>query len=110
MSDRLFGILGDERLEFALCPLVVEKGAAGVAEQGGELRPRIRGAHVDDADRLDTRPRRLGVDEVRGLPRLDTPPELLFSRYQDTQVEGVHWNRDLNSLAAAGDDGQHRGS
>src|SRR5258708_31978076 len=104
MPDRLFGILGNERLELALGPFVVEKGAAGAAEQRGELRPGIRRTHVDDADRLDTRSRRLGVDEVRGLPRLDTPPELLFSRYQDTQVEGVHWDRDLDPLAAPGDD------
>src|ERR1700757_3558840 len=55
MSDRLFGILGNEGFELALCPLVVEKGPAGGAEQRGELRPGIRRAHVDDADRLDSR-------------------------------------------------------
>jgi len=27
MPDRLFGILGNERLELAFCPLVIEKGA-----------------------------------------------------------------------------------
>jgi hypothetical protein len=41
MSDRLFGVAGNERFEFALCPLVVEKGAAGAAKQRGELRPGI---------------------------------------------------------------------
>src|SRR5262245_5570926 len=106
MSDRLFGMLGNERLELALCPLVVEKGATGAAEQGGELRPGIRRAHVDDADRLDTRSWRLGIDEVRSFTRLDAPPELLLSRYQDTQVEGIHGDRDLDPLAAAGDDRQ----
>src|SRR5260221_6658820 len=99
MSDRLFGVLGNERLELALGPLVVEKGAAGVAEQRGEVRPGIRRTHVDDADRLDTRAWRLGVDEVRGLPRLDAPPELLLSGHQDTQVEGVHGNCDLEPFA-----------
>src|SRR5215472_19084355 len=109
MADRLFGVFGNECLEFALCPLVIEKGAAGAAEQRGKLRPGIRGAHVDDADRLDTRSRRLGVNDVGSFAGLDAPPEFFLRRNKDTQIERVHGDRDLDPLAAAGDDQQHRG-
>jgi hypothetical protein len=67
-------------LELGLCPLVVDKSIAGIAEHRGELRPRIRRAHVDDTDCLDPRPWRLGIDQVRDLAGLDTAPELLFRR------------------------------
>src|SRR6266511_6487714 len=63
MSDGLPGILRHQGLELAFGPFVVEKGAAGVAKERGELGPRIGRAHIDDADGLDARPRRLGIDE-----------------------------------------------
>src|SRR5262245_63071543 len=50
-------------------PFVVEKCAPGVAEERGELRPGIRRAHIDDADGLDARPRRLGIDQVHKAHR-----------------------------------------
>src|SRR5260370_15795356 len=99
MSNRLSGVLGNERLELALCPFVLEKSAAGAAEQSGELGPGIRRAHVDDADRLDTRPRRLGVDQVRSFAGLDTPPELFLFPDEDPPIERVHGDRDLDPLA-----------
>src|SRR6516162_6530855 len=71
VPNRLPGILGHQGLELASCPFVVEKGASGVAEEGSELRPRIRPAHIDDADGLDARPRRLGIDQVRWFAGLD---------------------------------------
>src|SRR5262249_15905772 len=109
MSDRLLGVLGNQRLEFALCPLVVEKGTAGAAQQGCKLRPRIRWADVDDADRLDTRTRGLGVNKVGRFARLHASPELLFCRYQDSQIDRVHGYIDLDPFAAPGDDRQYRG-
>src|SRR5262249_46960112 len=65
MPDRLLGVLRHQCLELVLRALVVEKGLPGVAEKGGELGPRVRRAHVDDADGLDARPWRLCHDEVR---------------------------------------------
>src|SRR6516162_6078595 len=62
VPDGLPGILRHQRFELAFRPFVVEKGAPGVAEQRGELGPGIRGAHINDADGLDTGPRRLGID------------------------------------------------
>src|SRR6516164_5681747 len=79
---------------------MIEKGAAGAAEQRGKLRPGVRGAHVDDTDRLDPRARRFGINEMRGFPGLHAAPELLLGRYQDTQVEGVHGDRHLDPLAS----------
>ena len=110
MPDGLLGVLRHQGLELALGPLVVEKGLAGVAEQPGELRPGIRRAHVDDADGLDARPRRLGIDQVGRFAGLDAAPELLFRRDQDAEIERIHGNRDLDPFAAAGDDRQHRSS
>ena len=65
-------------LELALGPFVVEKGTPGVAEEHGELGPGIRRAHIDDADGLDARPRRLGIYEMGRFAGLDAAPELLF--------------------------------
>src|SRR5262245_41947172 len=67
VPDGLPGILRHQGFELALGPFVVEKGAPGVAEERGELCPGIRRAHVDDAARLNPRPRRLGIDEVGRL-------------------------------------------
>src|SRR5262249_13322496 len=64
VPDSLPGILRHQGFELALSPFVVEKGTAGVAEERGELGPRIRCAHIDDADGLDARPRRLGTGQV----------------------------------------------
>src|SRR4029450_12865734 len=52
VPNGLPGILGHQGFELAFGPFVVEKGAAGVAEQRGELRPGILRAHIDDADGL----------------------------------------------------------
>src|SRR5262245_23138474 len=64
MPDGLPGILGHQGFELALGPFVVEKRTPGVAEDRRELRPGIRRTHIDDADGLDARSRRLGQDEV----------------------------------------------
>ena len=37
----------------------------GKLDQRRELGPRIRRAHIDDADGLDALPQRLGIDQVR---------------------------------------------
>src|SRR5258707_3153650 len=104
MPDGLPGILGHQGFELAFGPFVVEKGAPGVAEEGSELRPGIRRTHIDDADRLDAWPRRLGTNEMGRFAGLDAAPEFLFRRDQGAQIERVHGDRDLDPLAAPGDD------
>src|SRR5499427_10261421 len=59
MADRLLGVLRHQGLELALRALVVEKGFPGAAEESSELRPGTRRTHLDDADGLGARPRRL---------------------------------------------------
>src|SRR6516225_12433740 len=80
VPDGLPGILGNQGFELAFRPFVVEKCAPGVAEESGELRPGIRRAHIDDADGIDARPRRLGINEMGRFAGLDAAPELLFRR------------------------------
>src|SRR5260370_10893565 len=89
VPDGLLGILGHQGFELALCPFVVEKGAAGIAEERGELGPRIRRAHIDDANGLDARAWRLGINEMGGLAGLHAAPELLFRRDKDSELERV---------------------
>src|SRR6266540_7186527 len=87
VADGLLGILRHQGFELAFRPFVVEKGAPGVAEQRGELRPGIGRAHIDDADGLDAWPWRLGVDEMGCFAGLDTTPELLFRRHQNAEIK-----------------------
>src|SRR5215471_13911485 len=77
MPDCFLGILRHQGFELALRPFVVEERAAGIAKERGELGPRVRGTHVDDADGLDEWPRRLGIDEMRHFAGLHAAPELL---------------------------------
>jgi hypothetical protein len=53
MPDRLLGILRHQGFELAFCPLMVEEGSPGMAEQRCKLGPGIRRIHIDDADGLD---------------------------------------------------------
>src|SRR5207248_11435087 len=80
VPDGLPGILGHQGFELAFGPFVVEKGAPCVAEERSEFGPGIRRAHIDNADGLDTWPRRLGIDEVGDFAGLDTAPKIFFSR------------------------------
>src|SRR5262249_3926181 len=98
MPDRLLGVFGHEGLELAFCALVVEKGFPGVAEEGCELGPRVRRAHIDNADRLDARLWRLCHNEVGDFAGLHAPPKLLFRRHQNGEIERVHRNGDLDHL------------
>src|SRR5215510_1982260 len=102
------GIFGHQGFELAFGPLVLDKSGAGIAEERGELRPGIRRTHIDDADRLYTRARRLGIDKVRRFAGLHAAPELLFRRDQDAEIERVHRDRDLDPFAAPGDDREYR--
>src|SRR5262249_27664999 len=85
MPDRLLDVLRHQCLELAFRPLMLEKGLPGIAEQGSELRPRVRRTHIGDTDGLDARPRLLCIDEVRRLTGLDAAPELLLRRDQDAE-------------------------
>src|SRR5260370_15381448 len=101
MSDRLLGVLGNERLELAFGPLMIQKGGSGAAEQRGKLGPRVRRAHIDNADRLDPRSWWLGIDEMGRLAGLHASPELLLRRDPDHKRERVHGDGNLEPPASA---------
>src|SRR5262249_45505210 len=65
MADRFLGVVRHQGFELALRPLVVEKGLPGIAEQRSALGSEIRRPYIEDADGVDARPRRLGIDQVR---------------------------------------------
>ena len=58
MTNRFLRIFGHELFQLGLGVLVLQEGRMGAAEDTGEFRPRIRGAHVDDAYGLNTHARR----------------------------------------------------
>src|SRR5215468_11270595 len=87
MPDGLPGILRHQGFELAFGPFVVEEGTAGVAEERREIRPGIRRTHIDDADGLDARPRRLGIDEMGRFAGLHAAPEFLFRRHEDAEIK-----------------------
>ena len=108
MPDRFLGVLRHELFQLRLGILVFQEGRMGAPENAGKFRPRIRGAHVDDADRLDPDLRRFCQEEARGLAGFDAAPELFLGREQEMLVERISRDGKFNPLAAAGDDRQHR--
>src|SRR5260370_36219065 len=96
MPDGLLGVLRHQGLELTFRPLMVEEGLPRVAEQGGELGPRIRRVHVEDADRLDARPRRPDAVEASGLAHLDAAPELLLRGLQKEPAERTRCDLHFN--------------
>ena len=72
---------GIKALSSDLGPLMVEERRAGCAEEAGELRPRIRAAHIDQTNRFDPRPRRFDPIGPRCFARLDTAPEPPLGRH-----------------------------
>jgi hypothetical protein len=102
MPDRLFSVFRNKRLELRLCPLVLQKGITGAPKQRRELGPGVRRAHIDNTDSLDTRARRLGINEMGSVARLHAAPELLFRGDEDTQIERVHGDSDFDPLAPSG--------
>src|SRR5580704_5067463 len=76
MPDRLLGILRHQPLQFCFGLFVFEMRRTRPREGGCELRPGIRCAHVDNADRLDSWLRRFDTEQSGRLTALDTAPKL----------------------------------
>ena len=109
MPDGFLGIFRHEGLELCLGILMFEVRLSRSPKYAGELGPSIRRAHVDDPHRLDSRTRRFDAEEARGLAAFHAAPELLFRRQKQVLIERIGWYLDLDPLAAAGDNRQHRG-
>src|SRR5688572_27207957 len=103
MADRLLDVLRYQSLELSLGLLVLQVGLPGAAEDAGKLRPAVGRSHIDNADRFDAGPGRIGVSWMRRFAGLHAAPELLLGSDQDAQVQRIHRDGDLDPLAAAGD-------
>src|SRR5215467_8701724 len=87
MADRFPGILGHKGLELRLGILMLEVSLARAPKHGGEFRPGIGCAHVDDAHRFDPRVGRLDSKQSRWLAILDAAPEFFLGREREVLVE-----------------------
>src|SRR5580693_1597308 len=87
VANCLLGVLWHQALEFKLGLFMFEMGRSGPRKDRSELHPGIRGAHVDNAYRLDARLRRLNAEQRRRLAALDTAPELPLSGDDQVLVE-----------------------
>ena len=65
------------------------------------------GAHIDNADRLNARLRRLDPEQSRGLAAFHAAPEFALGSDNQVLVKGIGMGGDLHPFAAAGDDRQH---
>src|SRR5215469_16987726 len=80
MTNHLFGVLRHQCFQLDPRALMLQKGLSGGTEDSGKFGPGIRGAHINNADRLDPRLWRLNTKQARRLAALDTAPELPLSR------------------------------
>src|SRR5438309_7837687 len=103
MADGLLGILWHQGFQIGLGSLVVQKCLPCAAEYACNFRPRIRRAHIDDPDGLDSWLWRFDTEQARRLATLHTAPELPFSSDNEVLVERVRVGGDLDPFAAAGD-------
>ena len=76
-----------QALELGLGLLVLEMRLPGADEDIGELGPGIGGAHIDNADRLNARLRRLDPEQGRGLAAFHAAPELALGGDDEVLVK-----------------------
>ena len=104
MAGCFFRVFRHQGLELDLGPLMVEERRARRAEKAGELRPRIRPAHIGHANRFDAGSR--GFDPIGPwrLASLDAVPKLTLRSDKKMLVERIGWDRYLDPFAPACDD------
>jgi hypothetical protein len=79
-----------------------------LAKQGCKLGPGVRGIHVHYSDRRDPGLRRFAIEQRRRFTGLGGRPEGFFNGDKDCLVNRVGFDRQLDPLATAVDDGEHR--
>jgi hypothetical protein len=99
--ERFFGILRHQAFELGLGLFVLEVSVPRSSKDPGEFRPGIGRAPVDDANRLDARLGRLDVKQAKGLPALDTAPELPLRRDDEVLLERVGIGHDFHPLCCS---------
>jgi hypothetical protein len=103
-----FHVFRHQGFELRLGALMVDERRAGCAEEVGEICPRIRPAHIDNANRFDPRPRWLDAIGPRRLASFDTAPKSMLGGDKKMLVERVGGYGHLDPFAAAGDNGKRR--
>src|SRR5436305_13495613 len=88
---------------------MLEVGLSCAAKDVGEFRPGVGQTHVHDPHHLDASSRWLDAEEARAVAALNAAPEFLFRRQKKVLIERIGWYLDLDPLAAAGDNREHRG-
>src|SRR4051812_15468619 len=104
MPKGFSGVLREKYLELDLGALMLQERSPGRTKGGSERCPGVRAAHIHNAHRLDARARRLHQEQARDLTGLHAAPELAFCGDQEMLIEAIGGNRDLDPLAAPGDD------
>ena len=107
LTMRLLGILEHQALELRLGLLMLEVRVPRADEDIRELRPGIGGAHIDNSERLNARPRRVDPEQGRGLAALDAAPELAFGGHNEVLIKWIGITSDLDPFAPAGYHRQH---
>src|SRR6185437_4151007 len=108
MAGGLPGVLRHQFLQAGLGLLMFLVRGPGPPIAGGKFGPAVGAAHVDDLDGFQPGPWRLDAKQFWGVAVLDTAPELLLRGDQKMLVQRIGMDRDLDPLATAGDDRQHR--
>ena len=107
MANGLHGIFRHQRFEFSLGLFVLAMGNLGSGKNASEFRPGVGAAQVHNANRLNSRLRRLNPEEGGGLAAFDAAPEFPLGGDDQVLVERVRIGLDLDPLAAAGNDGEY---
>jgi hypothetical protein len=102
VADRLLGILRQQTLELSLGLFMLEVCVPGADKDACEISPGIGGAHIDHANGLNPRFRRVEAEQGRELAALDTAPALLFRADNEVLMERrIGMGLDLDPFAAA---------
>jgi hypothetical protein len=108
MADSVLCIFGHQSFQLSLGFFVLEIGRLSPGKDCGEIRPGIGGAHIDNANRIHARSRRLDPKQGRGLATLDAAPELAFGGDNEVLVQRIGMGGDFHPFATASDNRQDR--
>ncbi len=72
------GILRQQFLQVSLGAFVFRESGLCPSKHGGELRPAVGRAHIDDADRFKAGPGRIDTEQMRWLAAIYAMPKFFL--------------------------------